>query len=50
MPPIHRGVDGHSSDPEDCASDYLSIRWVVGATTTGALVQNMPMPPGLDGV
>jgi hypothetical protein len=31
----------------------LAITWVSvggGATTTGVLIQNMPMPPGLGGV
>jgi hypothetical protein len=35
-------VDGHPSDAEDCPGNHLGIHGR-GATTTGALVQNMPM-------
>ena len=49
MPPIHGSVDAHPSDAENCPGDHLGVRGR-GATTTGALVQNIPMPPGLGGV
>jgi len=34
MPPIHGNVDSHASNPQEGASDDLSIRGG-GATTTG---------------
>jgi len=41
-----RSGDSHSGKTQNGPGDDLSIHRR-GATTTGALVQNMPMPPGL---